>query len=71
MVFAADEDARSVTEQLIRDAGYDPVSVGGLEQARALEDHVALVFAINQAGLGPFFYRIAKPGELREQEQIR
>jgi hypothetical protein len=40
------------------------VYVGGLDQARALEDHLALVFAINQAGLGPFFYRIAKPGDL-------
>jgi hypothetical protein len=49
---------------LILDAGYDPVYVGGLDQARALEDHLGLVFAINQAGLGPFFYRIAKPGDL-------
>ena len=53
-----------MTEQLIRDAGYDPVYVGGLEQARALEDHLGLMFAISQAGLGPFFYRYAKPGEL-------
>ena len=63
-LYAAEDGAREVTEQLIRDAGFDPVSVGGLEQARALEDHLALVFAVNQAGLGPFFYRIAKPGEL-------
>ena len=49
---------------LYKHAGFDPVSVGGLEQARALEDHLALVFAVNQAGLGPFFYRIARPGEL-------
>jgi predicted dinucleotide-binding enzyme len=63
-LYAADEDAREVTEQLIRDAGYEPVYVGGLDKARALEDHLGLVFAINQSGLGPFFYRIAKPGEL-------
>jgi 8-hydroxy-5-deazaflavin:NADPH oxidoreductase len=63
-LYAAEDGAREATEQLIRDAGYDPVSVGGLEQARALEDHLGLLFAINQAGLGPFFYRIAKPGEL-------
>ena len=62
--FAADAEAREVTEQLIRDAGYDPVYVGGLDKARALEDHLALVFAINQAGLGQFFYRYANPGEL-------
>jgi hypothetical protein len=63
-LYAAEDDARDVTEQLIRDAGYDPVRAGGLEKARALEDHLGLVFAINQAGLGRFFYRIAKPGEL-------
>lgn len=63
-LFVADDGAREVTEQLIRDAGYDPVSAGGLENARALEDHLALVFAVNQAGLGAFFYRYAKPGEL-------
>jgi predicted dinucleotide-binding enzyme len=63
-LYASDEDAREVTEQLIRDAGYDPVSVGGLENARALEDALGLLFAASQAGLGPFFYRWAKPGEL-------
>ncbi|TMK42369.1 MAG: dinucleotide-binding protein [Actinobacteria bacterium] len=63
-LYAAEDDAREVAERLIRDAGYDPVYVGGLDQAPLLEDHIQLVFAINQAGLGPFFYRIAKPGEL-------
>jgi predicted dinucleotide-binding enzyme len=62
--YATDDDARSVTEQLIRDAGYDPVYAGDLEMARALEDHLDLMFAINQAGLGQFFYRMAQPGEL-------
>jgi len=60
-LFAADDDAREVTEQLIRDAGYDPVHAGGLEQARALEEHLGLMFAVNQAGLGPFFYRMWSP----------
>ena len=64
-LYAAEEGAREVTEQLTRDAGYDPVFVGGLDQARALEDHIGLVFAISKAATGgPFFYRIAKPGEL-------
>ena len=63
-LYAADDDARAVTEQLIRDAGYDPVNLGGLDQARAMEDALGLMFAANQAGLGPFFYRWAKPGEL-------
>ena len=60
-LYAADEDARETTEQLIRDAGYEPVYAGGLDKARALEDHLALMFAVNQAGLGPFFYRMWSP----------
>ena len=63
-LYAADDDAREVTEQLIRDAGYGAVLVGGLDQAWALEDHLTFMFAINQAGLGRFFYRYAPPGEL-------
>jgi predicted dinucleotide-binding enzyme len=63
-LFAADDEARAVTEQLIRDAGYEPVYAGGLDKARAIEDHLGLFFSINQAGLGACFYRYAKPGEL-------
>jgi 8-hydroxy-5-deazaflavin:NADPH oxidoreductase len=63
-LYAADERAVAMTEQLIRDAGYDPVSTGGLGSARMLEDHLALMTAINEGGLGRFFYRYAKPGEL-------
>jgi predicted dinucleotide-binding enzyme len=63
-LYAAEDGAREVTEQLSRDVGYEPVSVGGLENARLLEDSLALLFAANQAGLGRFFYRFAKPGEL-------
>jgi predicted dinucleotide-binding enzyme len=62
--YCADDEAREVTEQLIRDAGYDPVYAGGLDQARLLEDNLAFLFAISQAGLGPFFVRYASPGEL-------
>jgi predicted dinucleotide-binding enzyme len=60
-LFAAEDDARAVTEQLSRDAGYEPVYAGGLDAARMLEDHLALMFAINRAGVGPFFYRIWSP----------
>jgi predicted dinucleotide-binding enzyme len=63
-LYAADDDAREVTEQLSRDAGYEPVYAGGLDKARMLEEHLALMFAVSQAGLGPHFYRIAPPGEL-------
>jgi predicted dinucleotide-binding enzyme len=59
-LYAADDDAREVTEQLIRDAGYEPVSLGGLENARALEDFVPGVLA----KAGQVFYRFAPPGEL-------
>ena len=58
-LFAADDDARAVTERLILDAGYDPLYVGGLEHARALEEHLSLMFALSQAGLGTHFYRYA------------
>jgi predicted dinucleotide-binding enzyme len=63
-LFCAEDEARELTEQLIRDAGYDPVYAGGLDRARMLEDHLELLFAVNQAGLGPFFVRYARPGEL-------
>ena len=62
-LYAAEEGAVDVTEQLIRDAGYEPVTAGGLENARMLEDHLLLMNAINNGGLGRFFYRNAKPGE--------
>jgi len=64
MVYAADDDARGVTEQLIRDAGYEPVSVGPLASARAVEDFLGIIFAVAQAGMGPFFYRMASPESL-------
>jgi len=57
MVFAADDDARDVTETLIHDAGYEPVYAGDLSSARAVEDFIGVIFAV--AGeRGPFFYRI-------------
>jgi 8-hydroxy-5-deazaflavin:NADPH oxidoreductase len=63
-VFTADDEARGVTEQLIRDAGYEPVYAGGLEKSRALEDFLGVIFAVSQARGGPFFYRFAGPEEL-------
>src|SRR5919204_1032251 len=59
-LYAAEDEAREVTEELIRDAGYEPVSLGGIENARALEDFVPGVFA----KIGQVFYRFAPPGEL-------
>jgi predicted dinucleotide-binding enzyme len=59
-LYASEDEAREVTERLIRDAGYEPVSVGGIENARALEDFVPGVLA----KIGHVFYRFAPPGEL-------
>jgi predicted dinucleotide-binding enzyme len=59
-LYAADDEAREVTELRIRDAGYDPEGIGGLESARALEQFALDVFA----KLAPVFYRFASPGEL-------
>jgi len=63
-LYAAEDGAIGVTELLIRDAGLHPVSAGGLGSARMLEDHLGLMTAINEGGLGRFFYRYAMPGEL-------
>ena len=63
-LWCGDEEARSVVEQLNRDAGYEPVHTGGLENAAMQESGVQLLFAIAQGGIGPFFYRFAPPGQL-------
>ena len=65
-LYAADDGARHAAETLSRDAGYEPVFAGGLEQARALEDAVGLFGAIRRAGGEPYFHRFAKPGEFAE-----
>ena len=64
MVYAADDEARAVAEELIRDAGYEPVFAGGLDAARALEDFLPVLSAVRQAGMGPFLYRFAPPESL-------
>jgi 8-hydroxy-5-deazaflavin:NADPH oxidoreductase len=61
----ADEEAREVVEQLNRDAGYEPVYAGPLENAAAQENFVAtLMYGISQGGMGIFMYRIAPPDQL-------
>lgn len=55
-LYAADDEARDVVERLSRDAGYDPVYAGGLDNARALEDFLGPFFASDQG-----FYRFWKP----------
>lgn len=60
--YIADEDAVEVTEQLIRDAGYDPVHVADLSRARDFENAVWLLMGIQP--VGRVFYRFAVAGEL-------
>ncbi|MDP9259470.1 MAG: dinucleotide-binding protein [Actinomycetota bacterium] len=63
-VFAADADARAMAEQLIRDAGFDPLYVGGLDNAPTLEAQIAFTMMLAGGDLGPYFYRFARPGYL-------
>ena len=63
-LWCGDEEARQVVEQLNRDAGYEPVYAGPLENAALQENFLKLVFAINRGGLGRFFYRMAPPDQL-------
>lgn len=59
-LYCGDDEAKATTAQLIRDAGYEPVDGGGLENARALEELIKVLFAVPG---GPVFYLIAPPGE--------
>jgi predicted dinucleotide-binding enzyme len=56
MLFAGEDEAREPTERLIRDAGYEPAYGGGLENARALEDFLPVLFAYGRG-----FYRFWTP----------
>jgi predicted dinucleotide-binding enzyme len=60
-VWCGDEAARAAVEQLSRDAGYDPIYAGGLENAAVMESALRFLFAIAQGGMGAFFYRMAPP----------
>ncbi len=63
-IWCGDEEAGEAVEQLCRDAGYEPVYAGPLENGATMEASLGLLFAINQAGMGPFFYRMAPPEKL-------
>jgi predicted dinucleotide-binding enzyme len=62
-IWSGDEEARAVVEQLNRDAGYEPIYAGPLENAAAQEAAIGLFFGLAQS-TGRFFYRMAEPGEL-------
>jgi 8-hydroxy-5-deazaflavin:NADPH oxidoreductase len=61
-LWSGDDEAREVVEQLNRDAGYEPVYAGGLDNTALQEQGIGLIFAISQAS-GPFFYRMVPPDE--------
>jgi predicted dinucleotide-binding enzyme len=57
-LWCGDEEAREVVEQLNRDAGYDPVHTGSIENAATQERVIDLIFAIGEE-MGPYVYRFA------------
>lgn len=61
MPICGDDEAVTVAEQLSRDCGYDPVVVGGLEHAPALEDYVSGILIPLVMARGPLFYRFDWP----------
>lgn len=64
-LWCGDEEAREAVERLTRDAGYDPVCAGPLENAAMQEGFLPLMFAISkEGGGGQFFYRMAPPEQL-------
>ena len=63
-LWCGDEETREVVEQLTRDAGYEPVFAGSLDNAAEQENFMKLVFGIVEGGMGPFMYRMAPPRQL-------
>src|SRR5215204_4316316 len=63
-LWSGDEEARQVVEQLNREAGYEPVYAGPLENAAAQESFLKLISGIAQGGMGQFLYRMAPPDRL-------
>jgi 8-hydroxy-5-deazaflavin:NADPH oxidoreductase len=59
-LWSGDDEARPVVEQLNRDAGYEPVRLGGLDKAATQEHAIDFFFALTRE-IGPFFYRFAPP----------
>jgi 8-hydroxy-5-deazaflavin:NADPH oxidoreductase len=59
-LWCGDAEAREVVEELSRDAGYDPVYMGPIENASALEAMNEGFDAIGRE-VGPYLFRIAPP----------
>jgi 8-hydroxy-5-deazaflavin:NADPH oxidoreductase len=52
-IWSGEEEARQVVEQLNRDAGYESLYAGPLENAAAQETFIKLLGAISQGGMPP------------------
>jgi predicted dinucleotide-binding enzyme len=63
LVFCGDDAAAKETvAALIRDAHYEPVDVGGLEWAPAIESFARMIIHLAYGqGRGPFVYRFVQP----------
>lgn len=62
-LWCGDEGTRETLEQLNRDAGYDPVYLGPIENAAAQERVIDAIFAISEQ-IGDFVYRFAPVDQL-------
>jgi 8-hydroxy-5-deazaflavin:NADPH oxidoreductase len=63
--WCGDEETRDTVEILTREAGYEPISSGPLENAGKLEAMFGLLFAtvMQGGGMAPFFYKISEPAQ--------
>lgn len=60
--WCGDEDSRETVEALTRDAGYQPIYAGPLENAATQEALLPFIFAVSQeSGIGQYFYRFTPP----------
>jgi predicted dinucleotide-binding enzyme len=60
-IWSGDEEARDVAEELIRDAGYEPVYGGPLENAGPQEQFLRIMLGISNE-TGHCFYSFWSPG---------
>jgi predicted dinucleotide-binding enzyme len=59
-IWSGDEEAREVVEQLIREAGYEPLYGGPLANAAAQEQFLKIMMGISN-DIGQCFYRFSAP----------
>jgi predicted dinucleotide-binding enzyme len=60
-----DKGAKATAAEVIRAAGFEPIDVGSLEEAGALEGFARLVIKLAyQRGRGPFVYQFRPPSGL-------